>query len=424
MDGEVGPTMNEFKTFYETYCSACRNRDRAFLKAMLPADIPDDELTFVVESSQAMIQGLDASGVKPDYVRSNNRFDVIYQGNLGDGMTRWEMDFYYAGGAWLKYDPDAPPEQQGFSNAVKEGAAAATPKPPSTEDFEPQEDHLVKPPASSDRAKITPLGYIEARDEPTNKAYAWAVWREEQAGGTWRFVTKGNSTGGTRLDPAHPSFRSNMAKAAVKGLNHILVGFSMTPKGGDARKAETRIDFDDDLNPLRVELRVAMRNADGSPKEEKVLALPWPAPEGAGEPPAPVVGAPKSTDARPVEELAYLNAYDVIADKDYGYVAYKETQASTGKWTLKIKAKSTAGASLDPNHPSFKKNIEAASGKGEDHVVFGFRLEPKEEDPRLVENRLYFDASRKPERVEIHLVTRNADGSAKDRQTASFPWPE
>ena len=101
----------------------------------------------------------------------------------------------------------------------------------------------------------------------------------------------------------------------------------------------------------------------------------------------------------------------------------KQTKPDTGKFTIKIKAKSTAGASLDPSHPSFANNIEKAAKEGLDHMIFGFHMEPKDEDPRLVENRVYFDGDRNPTRVEIQVIVRKADGSAKERQVAEFAWP-
>ena len=46
-------------------------------------------------------------------------------------MTRWEMDFYYVGGAWLKYDPEAPPGSQGPALSVEDGAVEEAPEPAS-----------------------------------------------------------------------------------------------------------------------------------------------------------------------------------------------------------------------------------------------------------------------------------------------------
>jgi hypothetical protein len=136
-----------------------------------------------------------------------------------------------------------------------------------------------------------------------------------------------------------------------------------------------------------------------------------------------VVFPSKSTSSLEVTQLAYLNSYDVIVDKDYAYVAYTEKKTDSGKWVFKISAKCTAGASIDPDHPSLKQNIEKAAADGMDYMVFGFNLQPKDDDPRLVENRLYFDDSKNPTRIEIHLVTRKADGSASEKQVAKIDWP-
>jgi hypothetical protein len=56
-------------------------------------------------------------------------------------------------------------------------------------------------------------------------------------------------------------------------------------------------------------------------------------------------------------------------------------------------------------------------------LVFGFNLQPSENDPRLVENRLFFDDSQNPTHVEMHLVTRKADGTPTEKQVARIEWP-
>ena len=168
-------------------------------------------------------------------------------------------------------------------------------------------------------------------------------------------------------------------------------------------------------------MRLITRNADGSPTEEQQAAFPWPAEK---KPLPQLIFPPKSTDRKKVTQLAYLHAYDVIVDKDYAYVAYKEEDVSTGKWIFKISAKSTAGASIDPNHAVFKTNIESAVKKGQSHMVFGFNLQPKDDDPRLVENRVCFDESQNPTHIEIRVVARKADGSPTREQLAKIDWPE
>ena len=99
------PTIQEFQSFFKQYEDACRNKNADFLKDMLPPDVPEDEFAFVLEMSHQSTLSLDASGVKPKVKQTNNRYDVIYEGDLGDGMTNMVLDFYFHEGRWLKYNP-------------------------------------------------------------------------------------------------------------------------------------------------------------------------------------------------------------------------------------------------------------------------------------------------------------------------------
>jgi len=282
-------------------------------------------------------------------------------------------------------------------------------------------DRLIDVPESTDRARVEPLGYIVSRDDVVGKDYAYAAWKEtDPRTEKWRLRIKATVTAHTNLDPDHASVRSNMAKAAVAGRTYSVFGFQLTPREDDPRLVENRLHFDEELVPQRVSLHLVTRNRDGSAKEEQVAEFPWPAEPGE---PAHVISPPKSTDRLEITELAYLNAYDPIVDKDYGFTAYVERKPDSGKWQLRIGAKSTAGASLDPDHASFRTRIDQAADAGDDHVCFGFRMEPKPDDPRKVENRLYFDADRQPTRVEIEVVTRRIDGTAREPLVASFDWP-
>ncbi len=47
----------------------------------------------------------------------------------------------------------------------------------------------------------------------------------------------------------------------------------------------------------------------------------------------------------------------------------------------------------------------------------------KDDDPRVVQNRIYHDGEGKPSHVEMHVVTRNADGTPKDKIVGKFDWP-
>jgi len=131
-----------------------------------------------------------------------------------------------------------------------------------------------------------------------------------------------------------------------------------------------------------------------------------------------VLKAPKSSSHTEVEQLAYLESFDAVVDKDYAFVVYKETRTDSGKWVIRIKGSVTAGAVFDPNSPAIK-----AAGHDEPHFVWGFNLQPKDGDPRLVENRVKLGSDGKPSALEVHLITRKADGSAREEQVETIAWP-
>ncbi len=136
-----------------------------------------------------------------------------------------------------------------------------------------------------------------------------------------------------------------------------------------------------------------------------------------------VVHAPKSSSHTEVEQLAYLESFDAVADKDYAYVVYKETKTDTGKWVIRIRGSVTAGAAIDPDASAFKSALKKAAAHDQDYLVWGFNLQPSENDPRLVETRIILDDLGKPFALEVHLITRKADHSAREEQVASIPWP-
>jgi len=137
-----------------------------------------------------------------------------------------------------------------------------------------------------------------------------------------------------------------------------------------------------------------------------------------------VVHAPKSTPHMKIEPLAYVESFDAVVDRDYAYAVYKETKTATGKWVIRIKGSATAGAVFDPAASALKSAFKKAAGHDEPHVVWGFNLQPRENDPRLVENRVLVDGDGRPSALEIHLITRKADQSARDEKVATVPWPE
>ena len=136
-----------------------------------------------------------------------------------------------------------------------------------------------------------------------------------------------------------------------------------------------------------------------------------------------VVHAPKSSTDTKVEQLAYLESFDAVVDKDYAFVVYKETKSDSGKWVLRIKGSVTAGTVFDPASPALKGAFKKAAGHDKPHVVWGFNLQPKENDPRLVENRVLIDSDGRPSALEVHVTTRKGDNSARDEKVVTVDWP-
>ena len=137
-----------------------------------------------------------------------------------------------------------------------------------------------------------------------------------------------------------------------------------------------------------------------------------------------VVKAPKSSPHTEVEQLAYIESFDAVVDKTYAFVVYKEAKVDSGKWLIRIKGSVTAGTVFDPDNASLKNALKKAAGHEEAYIIWGFNLQSKEGDPRLVENRVLIDERGTPSALEIHLITRKADGSARDEEVVSIEWPQ
>ena len=136
-----------------------------------------------------------------------------------------------------------------------------------------------------------------------------------------------------------------------------------------------------------------------------------------------VVHAPKSTSDREVEQLAYVESFDAVVDKDYAFVIYKETKTATGEWVIRVKGSVTSGATIDPSATAFKTALRKAVGHDEPYLGWGFNLQPRDNDPRLVETRVLIDGDGKPTAIEHHLITRKADRSARDEKVVTVSWP-
>ena len=137
-----------------------------------------------------------------------------------------------------------------------------------------------------------------------------------------------------------------------------------------------------------------------------------------------LVQAPASSHHTKIEELGYVESYDAVIDKDYALVAYAETKTATGKTVVKVKSLNTAGSAFDAGHDAFRKALRAAMVRGEEYLIWGFRFNTSENDPRVVENHVFGDEQGNPSALELHLVTRKIDGSAAEPKVVRVDWPK
>lgn len=134
------------------------------------------------------------------------------------------------------------------------------------------------------------------------------------------------------------------------------------------------------------------------------------------------VHAPKPSGTTQIEELGYIESYDAVVDKMYAYVAYKETKPDKGTWRLCLKGSVTSATFVDPFHSAFKSALQKAVGRDETSLSWGYGIEPKESDPRQVALQVLI-ADGKPSAVQMTLVTRKADGSAREPEVLTVDWP-
>ncbi|MFC1582460.1 hypothetical protein ACFL4W_02860 [Planctomycetota bacterium] len=135
------------------------------------------------------------------------------------------------------------------------------------------------------------------------------------------------------------------------------------------------------------------------------------------------VTVPKSSASIAYEELGYIESFDAVIDKLYALLVYKETKTDSGKYVVRIKGSVTAGTVFDPDNASLENGIRKAMAHKEEYIVWGFNMVPKDEDARLVENRLFFDEEGEPSAIEVHLVTRDPDGKALPAEMIRVDWP-
>lgn len=133
-----------------------------------------------------------------------------------------------------------------------------------------------------------------------------------------------------------------------------------------------------------------------------------------------LVEAPASDTSYTYETLGYLQARDAVLHCDYAFVAYKETERSSGAWRVRIKSSQTAGAVFEP--PMIQSKALTASEEGKKYFVWGYNFEPSAGDPRMIEFRVHV-AGDKPSEIEMVARLRKADYSAGEEKSVRFKWP-
>lgn len=134
------------------------------------------------------------------------------------------------------------------------------------------------------------------------------------------------------------------------------------------------------------------------------------------------VKPPKPAPGTEVEQLGYIESFDAVIDKKYAYVAFKETKLDKGQWRIMFKSSVTVSTFIDPFHSTFKQAVERAAGHDQERMQWGYELKPKDSDPRQVLLELILEKG-KPAAAELRLVTRKADGSAREPEILKVDWP-
>ncbi len=134
-----------------------------------------------------------------------------------------------------------------------------------------------------------------------------------------------------------------------------------------------------------------------------------------------LIEAPASTTSQDIQMLAELDAYDAVLNDDYAFVAYKETDKSSGDWRVRIKGRHLTGVVFEPD--MMKSNARSTGAQGKPFFTWGNCIDPTSGDPRSVQYRVHVKDS-KPSEIEIFVQLRKVDGSADAPKSVKFGWPQ
>ena len=133
-----------------------------------------------------------------------------------------------------------------------------------------------------------------------------------------------------------------------------------------------------------------------------------------------LIDVPLNTDSQTYDLLAELDAYDAILNDDYAFIAFRETDISTGAWRVRIKARHLTGVVFEPE--AMRLNARSAGSQGKPFFLWGNSLDPSTGDPRSIQYRVHVKDG-VPSEIEICVQFRKGDGSADSLKSVRFPWP-
>lgn len=133
-----------------------------------------------------------------------------------------------------------------------------------------------------------------------------------------------------------------------------------------------------------------------------------------------LVEAPTSTPSQSITVLGEVEAYDAILNDDYAFVAYKEVDAASGEWRVRIKARHLTGVVFEPE--AMRLQARSAGAQGKPFFTWGNTIDPTAADSRSVQYRVHVKDG-KPSEIEIFVQFRKADGSPDLPVAVRFAWP-
>lgn len=129
----------------------------------------------------------------------------------------------------------------------------------------------------------------------------------------------------------------------------------------------------------------------------------------------------KSSEPYQDTVLGYLEQKDEILNQWYAVIVCKEKNLNTGNFEVKIRSDIITGTSLDENSAlEFSKKAEL---EGKNYFIRGDPFTPEGKlDKRRIEYRFYQENGI-PQSIEVFMVLRNSDRTAKPEKTLSIDWP-